>query len=74
MMALVSIIITGISLELNWCLEMWLTDTPDLLPVRSVATWRSYVNVIATMGRSLGGPVGGWLTDTVGWRWYVFEE
>lgn len=41
----------------------------DLVPVRDVATWRAYVNVAATVGRSLGAPVGGWLTDTVGWRW-----
>lgn len=23
-----------------------------------------------TLGRSIGGPVGGWLSDTIGWRWY----
>lgn len=41
----------------------------DMVPVRSVAAWRSYVNVAATTGRALGGPVGGWLCDTIGWRW-----
>jgi len=41
----------------------------DLVPKLQVAAWRSYVNVAATLGRSLGGPVGGWLADTVGWRW-----
>ncbi|KAI0125632.1 major facilitator superfamily domain-containing protein [Xylariales sp. AK1849] len=41
----------------------------DLAPLREVAAWQSYLNVIATTGRSLGGPVGGWLTDTIGWRW-----
>lgn len=41
----------------------------DMVPVRAVATWRAYVNVAATVGRSAGGPLGGWLTDTVGWRW-----
>lgn len=40
-----------------------------MVAVRDVAAWRSYVNVAATLGRSLGGPVGGWLADTVGWRW-----
>ena len=43
----------------------------DLVPLREVASWRAYVNVVATTGRSMGGPVGGLLTDTVGWRWYV---
>ncbi|KAK3346162.1 major facilitator superfamily domain-containing protein [Lasiosphaeria hispida] len=41
----------------------------DLLPLREVAQWRAYVNVVATTGRSVGGPLGGWLADVVGWRW-----
>jgi MFS family permease len=41
----------------------------DLVPLRDVASWRSYVNIAATTGRSIGGPLGGWLADTVGWRW-----
>ncbi|KAF2727601.1 MFS general substrate transporter [Polyplosphaeria fusca] len=41
----------------------------DLVPLRDVASWRSYVNLFATTGRSIGGPLGGWLADTVGWRW-----
>ena len=27
------------------------------------------MNVISTLGRSIGGPLGGLLADTVGWRW-----
>lgn len=27
------------------------------------------MNVVATMGRSIGGPLGGLLADTIGWRW-----
>jgi hypothetical protein len=42
-----------------------------MVPVRQVATWRSYVSVAATTGRSLGGPVRGFLADTIGWRWFV---
>lgn len=41
----------------------------DLLPIQDVAQWRSYVNIVATTGRSLGGPLGGWLADVIGWRW-----
>lgn len=26
-----------------------------------------------TLGRSAGGPIGGWLTDTIGWRWYALR-
>ncbi|KAG0645632.1 Vacuolar membrane amino acid uptake transporter fnx2 [Hyphodiscus hymeniophilus] len=41
----------------------------DLVPLIQVAAWRSYVNVVATLGRSIGGPLGGLLADTMGWRW-----
>ena len=41
----------------------------DLVPLRDVAAWQAGLNLAATTGRSLGGPVGGWLADTVGWRW-----
>ncbi|OKL61422.1 hypothetical protein UA08_03147 [Talaromyces atroroseus] len=41
----------------------------DIVPKRDVATWRAYVNISMTLGRSAGGPMGGWLTDTIGWRW-----
>ncbi|PBP26330.1 MFS general substrate transporter [Diplocarpon rosae] len=41
----------------------------DLVPMIQVASWRSYVNVVSTFGRSIGGPLGGLLADTVGWRW-----
>jgi MFS family permease len=41
----------------------------DLVPLIEVAPWRSYVNVAATTGRMVGGPLGGWLADLIGWRW-----
>ncbi|XHG08024.1 hypothetical protein AWENTII_011152 [Aspergillus wentii] len=41
----------------------------DIVPRREVASWRAYVNISMTLGRSVGGPVGGWLTDSIGWRW-----
>ncbi|KAI1497231.1 major facilitator superfamily domain-containing protein [Biscogniauxia marginata] len=41
----------------------------DLAPLREVASWQSYINVVATIGRSIGGPLGGFLADTIGWRW-----
>ncbi|KAL1615332.1 hypothetical protein SLS54_009113 [Diplodia seriata] len=46
----------------------------DLVPLRDVASWRSYVNIISTTGRSLGGPVGGWFADTIGWRWTFLAQ
>lgn len=41
----------------------------DLVPVRDVATYRSYINIVQTVGRSCGGPIGGWLAEHMGWRW-----
>ncbi|KAM3084217.1 hypothetical protein ACMFMF_001574 [Clarireedia jacksonii] len=41
----------------------------DLVPFIQVAAWRSYVNVVGTIGRGIGGPLGGLLADTIGWRW-----
>ncbi|CZS97654.1 related to multidrug resistance protein fnx1 [Rhynchosporium agropyri] len=41
----------------------------DVVPIVQVASWRSYVNVVATLGRSIGGPLGGFLADSIRWRW-----
>uniref|UniRef100_A0A8H7NPR9 Major facilitator superfamily (MFS) profile domain-containing protein n=1 Tax=Bionectria ochroleuca TaxID=29856 RepID=A0A8H7NPR9_BIOOC len=43
--------------------------TIDLVPLRQVAHYRAYVNLTATSARSIGGPIGGLLAGTVGWRW-----
>ncbi|PKY03519.1 efflux pump antibiotic resistance protein [Aspergillus campestris IBT 28561] len=43
--------------------------TADIVPRRDLASWRAYINIAMTLGRSVGGPLGGWLTDAVGWRW-----
>ncbi|KAL8820050.1 MAG: hypothetical protein Q9223_001656 [Gallowayella weberi] len=41
----------------------------DKVPLRDVATWRSYVNIASTVGRSAGGPIGGFLADKiVAWK------
>jgi MFS family permease len=39
--------------------------------MKEVATYRSYVNVISTTGRSIGGPLGGYIAQRFGWRWSV---
>jgi len=74
MTALVSVLITGKWIKAISALNPdRQTDTritlADLLPLREVAQWRAYVNVVATSGRSIGGPLGGCLADVVGWRW-----
>lgn len=68
-MAMGSIIILGT----NFCnpkIKVSLLTIPDVVPKRDLAAWRAIVNISMTLGRSIGGPVGGWLTDTIGWRWY----
>lgn len=41
----------------------------DLVPLHEIATLRSYVNILQTTGRSVGGVIGGALTYAFGWRW-----
>lgn len=41
----------------------------DLVPLKEVAVYRSYVNIFTTVGRSCGGLIGGYLAQAVGWRW-----
>lgn len=46
----------------------------DLLPTHELGIWRGYLNIGATIGRGLGGLVGGWIADSLGWRWtFLFE-
>ncbi|KAL5045018.1 hypothetical protein BDW71DRAFT_198472 [Aspergillus fruticulosus] len=46
----------------------------DMAPVDEVALYRGYQNTVNIAGRSLGGPIGGFLADTVGWRWSFFGQ
>lgn len=46
----------------------------DIVPANEVATFRGYVNISQIIGRSFGGVVGGWLTQLIGWRWYVVQK
>lgn len=49
--------------------ELLLRSLSALVPIRDAASWQAGLNLAATTGRSLGGPLGGWLADTIGWRW-----
>jgi MFS family permease len=41
----------------------------DIVPLRERGTWQGYLNIVYATGFALGGPLGGLLTDTIGWRW-----
>lgn len=41
----------------------------DIVPAREVAIYRGYENVVNSIARSMGAPIGGILLDTIGWRW-----
>lgn len=41
----------------------------ESVPPEQVAVYSSYVYAIQNIARSLGGPLGGILTDVIGWRW-----
>ena len=69
MVVIVSVLITGEFPNDNRGTTCLTWPYKDLVPLIQVASWRSYVNVFATLGRSIGGPLGGFLADTVGWRW-----
>lgn len=69
-MGIVSILlITGMSMPPPPLLLVTNVRQIDLVPLREVAAWQSYINLASTTGRSLGGPLGGFLADTIGWRW-----
>jgi MFS family permease len=68
MVSMVSILLTGMfvfSLDASFLFIFCL----DLVPLHEVAAYRSYVNVFSTVGRSCGGLIGGFLTQSIGWRW-----
>ncbi|KAK6429543.1 hypothetical protein LTR95_014309 [Oleoguttula sp. CCFEE 5521] len=41
----------------------------DVVPLRERGTWQGYVNIIYALGASAGAPLGGFLADSIGWRW-----
>ncbi|CAG8979604.1 hypothetical protein HYALB_00012231 [Hymenoscyphus albidus] len=41
----------------------------DLIPLRKRGMWQGIGNICYGIGSGLGGPFGGWVNDTIGWRW-----
>lgn len=43
--------------------------TSDLVPLRKRGVWQGVGNICYGAGMGLGGVFGGWINDTLGWRW-----
>lgn len=43
--------------------------TSDLVPLRKRGVWQGIGNICYGAGGGLGGVFGGWINDTLGWRW-----
>lgn len=41
----------------------------DIVPLRERGVWQGYLNIIFAAGTSTGAPLGGFLADSIGWRW-----
>ncbi|KAI6785416.1 uncharacterized protein J7T54_007058 [Emericellopsis cladophorae] len=43
--------------------------TSDLVPIERRGSYQAYINVTAGVGGALGAALGGWLAESLGWRW-----
>ncbi|TVY15661.1 Vacuolar membrane amino acid uptake transporter fnx2 [Lachnellula arida] len=41
----------------------------DIVPLRQRGPWSGYTNIVSAVGASSGAPLGGFLADSIGWRW-----
>ncbi|KAL2822750.1 major facilitator superfamily domain-containing protein [Aspergillus cavernicola] len=41
----------------------------DIIPLRDRGVWQGVINIIYASGAGIGAPLGGILSDYIGWRW-----
>ncbi|KAI8379713.1 major facilitator superfamily domain-containing protein [Radiomyces spectabilis] len=46
--------------------------TSDLVPLRYRGTYQGYGNIAYAVGSVVGAPLGGFITDTIGWRYCFY--
>ena len=46
----------------------------DIIPLRERGVWQGYLNIVYATGASSGAIVGGLLSDSIGWRWWVSRD
>lgn len=56
---------------MNVCTSILISD---IVGVRERGVWTGYLNLIYATGASTGGPLGGLLADTIGWRWSFLAQ
>lgn len=46
----------------------------DLVPLRRRGLWQGFGNLVFGLGSGIGGVYGGFINDTIGWRWaFLFQ-
>ncbi|RKF55129.1 putative transporter [Golovinomyces cichoracearum] len=43
--------------------------TSDLVPIEIRGIYQSYINLVFGVGSTSGAALGGWIADSLGWRW-----
>jgi MFS family permease len=46
----------------------------DIVPLKNRGLWQGIINIIYTTGASVGAPLGGFFSDSVGWRWVFLVQ
>ncbi|EFR04443.1 multidrug resistance protein fnx1 [Nannizzia gypsea CBS 118893] len=46
----------------------------DIVPLRDRGVWQGVINIVWSAGSGLGAPLGGFLADTIGWRWAFLAQ
>lgn len=46
----------------------------DIIPLKDRGLWQGLINVVYASGAGLGAPLGGFLADTIGWRWSFLAQ
>ncbi|KAF2752063.1 MFS general substrate transporter [Sporormia fimetaria CBS 119925] len=46
----------------------------DVVSLRERGTWQGYINIVYASGAAAGAPLGGFLADSIGWRWAFLAQ
>ncbi|KAL2848133.1 hypothetical protein BJY01DRAFT_233999 [Aspergillus pseudoustus] len=46
----------------------------DIIPLRDRGVWQGIINIIYATGSGIGAPLGGILSDYIGWRWAFIAQ